>query len=75
MPQDNVQRVVAFGIVGFVLIVASDFESTGPLATAFAGVILLSTVMLVGPVAFDRVTNLVGTTGTTGPTGGGARRR
>lgn len=60
MPQDNVQRVVAFGVVGFALIVASDFETTGPLAAAFAGVILLSTVMLVGPVAFNRVSTLVG---------------
>lgn len=56
---DGWKPIIAFGIVGFVLITASDFEATSPLATAFAGVILLSTVLLVGPVAFNRVSKLV----------------
>jgi hypothetical protein len=59
VPQDNIKPIVAFGIVAFVLVTASDFDSTAPLAVAFAGVILLSTALLVGPVAFDRVSKLV----------------
>lgn len=59
VPSDNVQPLIAFGVVAFVLVTASDFETTGPIAVAFAGVILLSTVMVVGPVAFDRVSKLV----------------
>jgi hypothetical protein len=52
-------EIVAFGVVAFVLVTASDFETMAPLAVAFAGVILLSTVLLVGPVAFDRINKLV----------------
>lgn len=72
MPADNVKPIVAFGIVAFVLVTASDFDSTAPLAVAFSGVILLSTALLVGPVAFARISNLVTTN--TPPIGGGGKR-
>lgn len=55
-----VQQIVAFGILGFALIVASDFPATGTIAVAFAYLILLGTLMAAGPVAFERLSNLVG---------------
>jgi hypothetical protein len=52
------QQIIGFGIVGFVLITGSDFDATAPIAVAFAYVILLTVLLTVGPVAFDRIANL-----------------
>lgn len=55
-----VQQIIGFGIVSFALIVASDFPATGTVAVAFAYLILLGALMSAGPVAFERLSNLVG---------------
>jgi hypothetical protein len=57
------QRVAAFGIVGVMLIVAADYETTAPIAVGFAYLFLLSTLYLVGPIAFGRLQELIGVTG------------
>lgn len=74
MPADNVKPLIAFGVVAFFLVTASDFEATAPVAVAFSGVILLSTALLVGPVAFNRITALV-TSDAPARRGGGAKKR
>ena len=53
-------QIVGFGVMSFMLIVASDIETTAPLAVAFSGIILLTATIAVGPVAFDRISKLVG---------------
>lgn len=55
-----IQQIVAFGVVGFALIVASDFPATGSIAVAFAYLILLGALMAAGPIAFERISKLVG---------------
>lgn len=55
----EMNRIVAFAFVGFVLVTASDFPETASLAVAFAYLILLSALMTVGPVAFGRITDLI----------------
>lgn len=54
------QRVAAFIVVGAMLIILADFETTGTLAVAFAYLFLLSTLYLVGPVALGRLQELIG---------------
>lgn len=54
------QRVVAGGIVFFSLVTLADIPATSKLAVAFAYLILLSAALTVGPVAFGRVSALVG---------------
>lgn len=66
------QQVVAFGVVAFVLVTASDFDTTAPVAVAFAYVILLTTAIAVGPVAFDRISSIVGGASVGG--GGGKKK-
>jgi hypothetical protein len=54
------QRIAAFVIVGVFLVVAADYETTAPLAVGFAYLFLLSTLYLVGPVAFSRLQTVIG---------------
>lgn len=54
------QRGVAFGIVFFSLVMLADIPATSEVAVAFAYLILLSAALTVGPVAFGRISNLVG---------------
>lgn len=75
-------RLFAGVFVGFVLIVASDFETTAPIAVGFAYLFLLSTLMIVGPAAFGNVQRLVGSppsalsaTAPSGTGGGGKAAR
>lgn len=49
------QRVAGFVVVTGVLLVASDFTPTAPLAVAFAWLIFLSSAMIVGPSAFANI--------------------
>lgn len=49
------QRVAAFTVAGVMLVILADFPTTSPLAVAFAWLIFLSTLYLVGPVAMERV--------------------
>lgn len=55
----SMTRIIAAGIVFFVLVVASDLDETSELAVAFAYVILLSAALTAGPVAFARISDLV----------------
>lgn len=54
------QRVIAGGIVFFVLVMLADIPATSEVAVAFAYLILLSAALTVGPVAFGRISSLVG---------------
>lgn len=54
------QRIIAGGIVFFSLVILADYDQTASLAVAFAYLILLSAAMTVGPVAFGRLSELVG---------------
>lgn len=54
------QRIVAGGVVFFSLVLAADIPATSQLAVAFAYLILLSAALTVGPVAFARVSAMVG---------------
>lgn len=54
------QRIIAGGIVFFTLVLFADIPATSQLAVAFAYLILLSAALTVGPVAFSRVSNVVG---------------
>lgn len=56
MIDPGARRVGAFVIVTMFLVIASDYESTGQLAVAFAYLILLSALFSAGPKAFDRLT-------------------
>jgi hypothetical protein len=56
------QRIFAGGIVFLTLIIVADNPSTATIAVAFAYLILLSAAMTVGPVAFARISSLVGAT-------------
>lgn len=56
------ERVAGFAIMGFVLIVASDFPTTAPLAVAFAWLIFLSSALIVGPAAFKNLQDSLPTT-------------
>lgn len=56
----GIRRAAAFGVVAFFLITAADIEPTAELAVAFSYLILLSAAMTVGPVAFARLSSLVG---------------
>lgn len=69
----DTQRVIAGGIVFFSLVLLADIEPLATLAVAFALLILIATAMTVGPVAFGRVSELVGGTNTGG--GGGGKKR
>lgn len=53
------ERIIAGGVVFLSLIILADNPSTEALGVAFAYVILLSTAMAVGPVAFGRISSLV----------------
>lgn len=60
------ERVAGFVIMGFVLIVASDFPTTAPMAVAFAWLIFVSSALIVGPAAFANLqTTLAGVTANT----------
>lgn len=67
------ERIAAFVIVGLSLIVLADIDSMSTIAVAFAYLILLSVLMLAGPVAFGRLSALVGAPGATG--GGADKKR
>lgn len=54
------QRVIAGGIVFFALVMLADIPATSQIAVAFAYLILLSAALTVGPVAFARISTLVG---------------
>lgn len=54
------QRVTAFVIVGVMLVVAADYDTTAPLAVGFAYLILLTAVYFVGPIAFGRLQDMTG---------------
>lgn len=54
------QRGIAFGIVFFSLVMLADIPATSEVAVAFAYLILLATALTVGPVAFGRISSLVG---------------
>lgn len=53
-------RIVAGGIVFFTLVLFADIPATSQIAVAFAYLILLSAALTVGPVAFARISSLVG---------------
>lgn len=59
------QRIAAGIFVGFVLIVAADYNATAPIAVGFAYLILISTLMLVGPAAFENIQRMIGQTSVT----------
>lgn len=54
------QRVAAFATVAVMLVILADFDTTASLAVAFAYLFLLSTLILVGPVAFARLQEMIG---------------
>jgi hypothetical protein len=54
------QRIFAGGVVFFALVLIADIPQTASIAVAFAYLILLSAALTVGPVAFGRVSALVG---------------
>lgn len=54
------QRLVAGGVVFFALVILADFDTTASIAVAFAYLILLSSLLTVGPVAMERISTLVG---------------
>jgi hypothetical protein len=55
----SAQRIAAWGVVVFTLIVLAEFDVTAELAVAFAYLILLSVLLTVGPVAFDNLSKMV----------------
>ena len=65
------ERVAAFVIVGTSLVILADFETTGPIAVAFGYLILLSSLVLVGPIAAERLQTVIGVKPTGGTSGGG----
>lgn len=62
IPDPTARRILAFGVVTFVLIAGSEFEPTGKLAVAFAYLILLSIAMAAGPVALRNIAHSFGGT-------------
>lgn len=52
------ERIAAWGVVIFTLIVLAEFNSTAELSVAFAYLILLSVLLTVGPVAFDNISKM-----------------
>lgn len=54
------QRVGAFTIAAVMLVILADFPTTAGLAVAFAWLIFLSTLYLIGPVAFGRLQSFIG---------------
>ena len=56
------ERIAGFTIVFVVLITIADIPAMAPLAVAFAWVIFLSALMLVGPIAAERLSSLLGAT-------------
>lgn len=54
------QRIAAGVVVFLSLTILADLPATSELAVAFAYLILLSAALTVGPVAFARVSSLVG---------------
>jgi len=54
----TVQRTGAFVIVAMFLVIASDFDTTAELAVAFAYLILISSLLVVGPAAFANLSKL-----------------
>lgn len=54
------QRVAAFVLVGVSLVIMADYGPTAPIAVGFAYLFLLSTLYLVGPVAFERLQKMIG---------------
>lgn len=76
LPTSGGQRVAAFIIVGMFLVIMADYETTAPIAVGFAYLFLLSSLILVGPVAFGRLQTLIGAkpeAATGGGGGGGAK--
>jgi hypothetical protein len=68
------ERIIAGGVVFLALIIVADYDATAPIAVAFAYLILLSAAMTVGPVAFGRVSAMVGASpGASGASGGKKR--
>jgi len=57
--------------VFFVLIMFADFEPTEDAAVAFAYLILISTALVAGPVAFQRIGNLSSSMTLASAAGGG----
>ena len=54
------ERVAAGIVVFLTLVILADNETTAPIAVSFAYIILLASAMSVGPVAFGRISSLVG---------------
>ncbi len=65
------ERAAAFVIVGTSLVILADFETTGPIAVAFGYLILLSSLILVGPIAAQRLQEMIGAKPTGGTSGAG----
>lgn len=64
------ERIAAWGVVIFALIVLAEFNATAELSVAFAYLILLSVLLTVGPVAFDNISKMF-TAQPSGSSGGG----
>lgn len=67
------QRVAAFVIVGASLVILADFPTTAPIAVGFAYLFLLSTLILVGPIAAQRLQSMIGVKPDAAIGGGGGR--
>lgn len=53
------ERIAGGAFVFFVLIVGADFDTTAPIAVAFAYLILISALLLKGPAAFANLSKIV----------------
>jgi hypothetical protein len=58
------QRIAGGIVVAMFLVIASDFDATAQLAVAFAYLILISSLLVVGPAAFENLSRMVGSTRT-----------
>jgi hypothetical protein len=67
----NTQQVLAFLVVGGVLVVAADFESTAQLSEALAVLIMVGVFYKFGPDAISNVRKMTGTDTTPGAARGG----
>jgi len=63
------QRLAAWGVLAFTLIVLAEFPTTSELAVAFGYLILVSVLLTAGPAAFANLSRMTG--GSSDTTGGG----
>lgn len=66
------ERVIAGGVLFFSLILVADIDPLAEIAVAFAYLILLSATMTVGPVAFARISKMVGGSSSASSSGSGS---